>query len=122
MEHCYEEMGAYYAEAIRRIGSDERIRKYLGILRRDDSMDILRRALLEGDVDTAFRAAHTIKGSALNLGLSPLTDSSSRLTEALRSKASSETIAPLLEETERAYGKTIACIDKLSSRVEGGQA
>ena len=119
MEHCYEEMGADYAEAIRRIGSDERIRKYLGILRRDDSMDILR---LEGDVDTAFRAAHTIKGSALNLGLSPLTDSSSRLTEALRSKASSETIAPLLEETERAYGKTIACIDKLSSRVEGGQA
>lgn len=115
-------MGADYAEAIRRIGSDERIRKYLGILRRDDSMDILRRALLEGDVDTAFRAAHTIKGSALNLGLSPLTDSSSRLTEALRSKASSETIAPPLEETERAYGKTIACIDKLSSRVEGGQA
>lgn len=115
-------MGADYAEAIRRIGSDERIRKYLGILRRDDSMDILRRALLEGDVDTAFRAAHTIKGSALNLGLSPLTDSSSRLTEALRSKASSETIAPLLEEAERAYGKTIACIDKLSSRVEGGQA
>ena len=122
MEHCYEEMGADDAEAIRRIGSDERIRKYLGILRRDDSMDILRRALLEGDVDTAFRAAHTIKGSALNLGLSPLTDSSSRLTEALRSKASSETIAPLLEETERAYGKTIACIDKLSSRVAGGQA
>ena len=115
-------MGADYAEAIRRIGSDERIRKYLGILRRDDSMDILRRALLEGDVDTAFRAAHTIKGSALNLGLSPLTDSSSRLTEALRSKASSATIAPLLEETERAYGKTIACIDKLSSRLEGGQA
>ena len=119
MEHYYEEMGADYAEAIRRIGSDERIRKYLGILRRDDSMDILRRALLEGDVDTA---AHTIKGSALNLGLSPLTDSSSRLTEALRSKASSETIAPLLEETEQAYGKTIACIDKLSSRVEEGQA
>ncbi len=122
MEHCYEEMGADYAEAIRRIGSDERIRKYLDILRRDDSMDILRRALLEGDVDTAFRAAHTIKGSALNLGLPPLTDSSSRLTEALRSKASSETIAPLLEETEQAYGKTIACIDKLSSRVEEGQA
>ena len=122
MEHCYEEMGADYAEAIRRIGSDERIRKYLGILRRDDSMNVLRRALLEGDTDAAFRAAHTIKGSALNLGLSPLADSSSRLTDALRSKASSETIAPLLEETERAHRKTMACIDELSGQVEEGQA
>lgn len=112
MEHCYMQLGADYAAAIRRIGSDERMRKYLRTLQRDDSLDILRQALLEGDMDTAFRAAHTIKGSSLNLGLPRLADCSSKLTDALRLKAANDIIEPLLKETERAYRETMACIDE----------
>lgn len=94
VEDCYAQMGANYTEAIRRIGSDERICKYMAILQQDESMDSLCRAFVGEDRETAFRASHTIKGSALNLGLTRLSDSSSRLTEALRSNMPLADIAP----------------------------
>lgn len=106
-------MGADYSEAVRRIGSDERIRKYLGIMRKDDSIVGLRAAFMAGDIESAFRAAHTVKGSALNLGLSRLADCSTRLADALRSKSPDEAVAPLLEETERVHEETMACIEEL---------
>ena len=117
VQRFYALLGADYAEAIRRIGNDDRIRKYLGILQRDDSMDVLQRAF-ENDADTAFRAAHTIKGSALNLGLTCLTDCSSRLTEALRPKTIDGAVAPLAEETARAYRETMARIGDLLAQPE----
>ena len=121
VQRFYALLGADYAEAIRRIGNDDRIRKYLGILQRDDSMDVLQRALSENDADTAFRAAHTIKGSALNLGLTRLTDCSSRLTEALRPKTIDGAVAPLAEETARAYRETMARIGDLLAQPETEQ-
>lgn len=49
-----------------------------------DSMQNLTNAMNTGDTTTAFRAVHTLKGVALNLGLGSLAHASSQMTEALR--------------------------------------
>ena len=93
-ESLYAHMDADYSEALRRIGGNERMVKYLRIMRRDPSFDDLCEAVENQDYQAAFRAAHAIKGASLNLGLTKLADCSSKLTEALRSQEPNEAIAP----------------------------
>ena len=69
-ESLYAHMDADYSEALRRIGGNERMVKYLRIMRRDPSFDDLCEAVENQDYQAAFRAAHAIKGASLNLGLS----------------------------------------------------
>lgn len=57
----------------------------------------------EGDYESAFRAAHTLKGVALNLGLGRLAKSSSELTEALRAGRENEAVQPLFLLLEHDY-------------------
>ncbi|RNL48129.1 Hpt domain-containing protein [Paraeggerthella hongkongensis] len=118
LETLYAHMDADYSESLRRIGGDERIVKYLRIMRRDPSFDALREAVESQDYRTAFRAAHTIKGASLNLGLTKLVDCSSKLTEALRPQEPNEAVAPLFKETERVYQEAITCIDALLDDTE----
>ena len=54
-----------------------------------------------GDTTTAFRAVHTLKGVALNLGLGSLAHASSQMTEALRARAARKVIENKKVETER---------------------
>lgn len=59
-----------YGEAKARFQNDERIVRFLN--------------MFPGDTTAAFRAVHTLKGVALNLGLGSLAHASSQMTEALR--------------------------------------
>lgn len=63
-------VGGGYGEAKARFQNDERIVRFLN--------------MFPGDTITAFRAVHTLKGVALNLGLGSLAHASSQMTEALR--------------------------------------
>lgn len=63
-------VGGDYGEAKARFQNDERIVRFLN--------------MFPGDTTTAFRAVHTPKGVALNLGLGSLAHASSQMTEALR--------------------------------------
>lgn len=58
-----------YSEAKARFQNDERIVRFLNMFPGDDSMQNLTNAMNTGDTTTAFRAVHTLKGVALNLGL-----------------------------------------------------
>ena len=51
---------------------------------RDNNFDALTQALQAGDTTAVFEAAHTIKGVAGNLGLSPLFSLSSALSDLAR--------------------------------------
>lgn len=73
------------------------------MLLRDTSYSNLCAALNEGDYESAFRAAHTLKGVALNLGLGRLAKSSSELTEALRAGRENEAVQPLFLLLEHDY-------------------
>ena len=63
-------VGGGYGEAKARFQNDERIVRFLN--------------MFPGDATTAFRAVHTLKGVALNLGLGSLAHASSQMTEVLR--------------------------------------
>ena len=63
-------------------------------------------------MQTAFRAAHTLKGVAANLGLERLRSLASDMTERLRRGELSGAQA-LLAETETAYRRVLAALEEL---------
>jgi chemotaxis protein histidine kinase CheA len=72
---------------------------------RDPSFADLQRAAAEGNVEDAFRAAHSLKGAAANLGLVPIVQAASPCVEALRAgdagALAPESLQPLLAEYAR---------------------
>ena len=97
IKQCYQAMGADFEEISQRIPSEAMIRKFAVKFPEDKSFAELTKALEQGDVETAFRAAHTIKGLCLTLGFSHLTAPASELTELLR--------AGRLDGSEVLYGQ-----------------
>ena len=80
----YEKTDSNYEEALGRLRKEERMAKYLGMFLSDDSFALLKDSMEKDDMETAFRAAHTLKGVCANLSLSRLFKLSSDLTEDLR--------------------------------------
>ena len=61
---------------------------YIKILKKfisDENFDVFRQAMNNGDTDTAFRAAHTLKGISSNLSITSLDRLLIEITDALRS-------------------------------------
>ena len=103
VQECYQKMDGNYDEAVYRMGSDERIIKYLKIFQKDTNFASLCEAVKNNDYKTAFIAAHTLKGVALNLSLTSLADSTIELTEMFRGGMPGENVGSLLQNTKRAY-------------------
>ena len=76
--------------------------------------DELTAAVAAGNSEGAFRAVHTLKGVALNLGLSSLANACSAMTEAIRGR--SEMCSPELYEAVRAeYARVRDGLDRLDA-------
>lgn len=80
----YAAVGGDYNLVLTRLPSASLILRFLGKFPHDPSWDALHRAWKENDVETAFRAVHTLKGTSANLGLDALYQAASDLTEQLR--------------------------------------
>ncbi|WP_040197125.1 Hpt domain-containing protein [Candidatus Soleaferrea massiliensis] len=115
VKECYQKMDGNYEAAVRLMGSDERIIKYLKILQRDTNFSSLCKAIDQNDLETAFCAAHTLKGIALNLSLTSLADSTKELTEMLRSGMPDKNMGWLLQNTKRAYALVLECVSALTN-------
>ena len=85
LEECYAAFGGDYGDVIGRLRSERMVQKFVLKFLDDPNYDALCRSLESGDVEAAFRAAHTIKGTCMNLGFAKLQHSGSLMTEALRS-------------------------------------
>lgn len=72
VQQYYAAIGADYNEVIRRLGNEDRIRRFLLKFPADQSFSILCHSLAENQYEEAFRAAHSLKGISMNLGLTPL--------------------------------------------------
>lgn len=116
LRECYISMGGDYDAVMGRLRSEERVTKFLGLFRADESFQNLTVAMDAADWPTAFRAAHSLKGVALNLALTALAQSSSELTECLRPGTPAEDPAPLYAAVRADYEKTIAAIAVLKSQ------
>lgn len=84
VKEFYDETGGGYGEMSAKFPSDEMIKKFLVIFKRDRSYDTLVEKLDGGDVEGSFQAAHTLKGVVLNLNLTGLKDPVCNIVEALR--------------------------------------
>ena len=102
----YTLVGGSYDDMSERFPSDALILRFLTMLPQDGSMELLVRSVDAADAKTAFRAVHTLKGVALNLGLTALAGVCSEMTEALRGSDTLPASAPaLFEAVQREYDK-----------------
>ena len=84
LNEFYAAVDGNYEDAMERLQNEMFVGKFLRMLPRDGSMMLLEKAMADGRASDAFRAAHTLKGIALNLSLTKLAAACSQLTEALR--------------------------------------
>lgn len=84
VKEFYEATGGSYEAAVARLMSDRLIIRFAGKFPEDGCFLALTQALDSGDVETAFRSAHTLKGLALNLEFQKLAHSAAKITEMLR--------------------------------------
>ena len=109
LQECYKAMGADYDDVLGRLRSERLIQKFVLKFLDDPSYELLCSSMGSGDLDTAFRASHTIKGVCQNLSFTALGRSSHELTEALRSR-DGDAAAGLFGQVQADYEKTAAAI------------
>lgn len=106
----YERTGENFDSVKTRLVSEEFIGRLVEKFAEDETFSLLAAAVKNKDVSSAFRAAHTLKGVAANLGFSALASAASALTEILRGGSfvgASEAFA----ETEEEYFKIISAVN-----------
>lgn len=96
--------GIDYADAMDRFGGNAELFERLALKFLDDPhFEALERSLSEGDVETAYHEAHSLKGVAGNLSFKDLYEAASRLSEALKSgdlSAAQELMGPARDAHE----------------------
>lgn len=86
LKQFYETIGVNYDNVLRRLRKESLIEKYLMMFQQDQTIYLLTAAREGYDYEQMFRAAHTLKGMAMNLELTPLAMAAADLTEYLRSR------------------------------------
>ncbi len=117
LKECYLDIGGNYEDVVGRLYSEKLVRKFVMKFLNDPSYELLESSLKAEIYDEAFGASHTLKGICQNLSFTRLQQSSSALTEALRSGFSPE-VPELMQKVTADYQQTAAAIRKL--QVEEG--
>ena len=92
------EFGADTSTGLERCMNNEQF--YISLIERvleDDSVERLEEAINAGELDNAFKTAHSLKGSIGNLSLTPLYDAVVEITELLRARTDTD-YAPYIEK------------------------
>lgn len=113
VRESYEKIGSNFDEVLRRLGSEALVKRFALKFLNDTSFQDLKDALVKKDGETAFRAAHTLKGVCLNLGFDNLYPSSKDLTELLRA-GSMDGYEELFAEVEKEYNRTCEALRKVA--------
>lgn len=112
LKECYNTFGGNYNDVIIRLITEERVKKFLFMFLKDTSFNELKSAMECKDYESAFRAAHTLKGVCANLGIEKLGKAASEITEALRAK-DNDTADRLFPQVFQYYSTTIDAINQL---------
>jgi HPt (histidine-containing phosphotransfer) domain-containing protein len=113
LKECYESFNGDYDNTLKRLMNEVTLKKFLLKFQNDKSYDSLLKAIEGKNYEEAFRAAHTLKGVAQTLGITPLIQSSTEITEALRHNEL-DNLSCLLSNVTKDYNKTIAAISNLA--------
>ena len=112
IRECYGELGLDFDAVLSRLVNEKLVQKFALKFLDDPSFQNLKDALDSKDVETAFRAAHTLKGVCLNLGFDNLYKASFDITEKLRGR-DTEGCEELFAKVEKQYNKTAEAIRML---------
>ena len=109
VRECYEELGSDFDKVLSRLVSEALVKKFALKFLDDPSFGQLETALADKDAETAFRAAHTLKGICLNLGFDNLYEVSFDITEKLRER-DTDGCEKLFAKVTEQYEKTTDAI------------
>ena len=115
LKECYEALGGDYDSVFGRLRSDRMITKFCLKFLDDKSCESLVDAVARKDAETAFRAAHTIKGICQNLSFDRLYESSHALAECLRGGAWDEAAVAMTEQVRADHQATVDAIRQLDA-------
>ena len=108
--------GVDYDATLRRFaGTIALYLRVLGMLPNDKSLEKLGAAIDSGDLDSAFEAAHTLKGVAGNLGLAPMFEAVHTIVEPLRAREKRSDYVQLYTTVQTEYQKVQAFVETLNS-------
>ena len=65
LEECYDALGGNYKAVLGRLSSERIVKKFVLKFLNDQSYVLLEQSMQDKNYEEAFRAAHTIKGSAI---------------------------------------------------------
>ena len=106
----------YKGTMARFMGNESFYLRMLGLLSSDESFRNLGSALENGNLDGAFEAAHTLKGVAGNLGLTPLYRSVCAVVEPLRIREERDDYADFYQAIRNEYEK----VEQMRQELTGG--
>lgn len=114
MQAFFAAVGGSYEGVMERLPSEALVRRFLLKFPADPSYGALTASLEAEDWEGAFRAAHTLKGTAANLGLTALQLAAAALTEALRPRTGAPDKS-LVDAVTNAYETVLAAIRQLDA-------
>ena len=112
LKEFYEQIDGSYEDTLHRLTSEALVHRFVLKYPADPSFAQLREAVAASDWESAFRAAHTLKGVAQNLGFDALYRASSALTEHLRG-GQPLTEPQLLDATAAEHERVMSAIEAL---------
>lgn len=112
LREFYAQLDSNYEQILRRLPSEAMILKFVKMYADDPCVRLLTENIERGDWSEAFRAAHTLKGVALNLGFDHLQKYASELTELLRPEQPIADNA-LVDAVCREHEKILAALSEL---------
>ena len=110
IQECYQAIGGKAEDILYRLRTEERIVKYLTKFLEDGSFAALESALKAEQYEEAFRAAHSLKGICMNLGLGSLLEEVFALTENLRDGRPDDQTPILYERVRGEYRRTSSAV------------
>lgn len=113
VRECYDSFGGDYSGVMGRLMKEERIIKYAKMFCAGDDCAQISQALKEERYEDAFRSVHNLKGMSLNLGLTPISTTSSDLCEAVRHGKPSEDPTSLLNAMVDAWNSVTTALKQL---------
>lgn len=118
-EEIFKSYGVDYTATMSRfMGNRELYLRFLNRFPEDNNVELLGKALEQGDREGAFAAAHTLKGVAGNLGLTALHDAASAIVEPLRRMEEREDYSEMYQKVKVEFER----VDELLQEIEKGEA
>lgn len=119
IKEFYDFIGEDYDDVIGRLRAESRVYKYIMKYPDDKNFDIIISSMKEKNYSDAFRAAHTVKGTALNFSFNSFAAVASEITEKLRNFEDAAAIEAdpdlnrLISEASEKYEKIISGIKRI---------